>query len=179
MKTIEAIKTDFLEDLNQWQKIIGQFELDYLKKRPNTGEWSIGQVIDHFIMETNWYFSQARKALVDTQNMEKSKSATITVWLANNSFPDKRFKGPEDMKEPDQPISINELIEKVARLIKEIPILANEISITGSKGKSEHPGHQFLTALEWFQYAEMHCKHHFRQKERIEKLLGNDFRGQA
>lgn len=35
--------------------------------------------------------------------------------------------------------------------------------------------YQFLTAHGWLHYAEMHCRHHFRQKERIEKRLRHDF----
>ena len=36
-------------------------------------------------------------------------------------------------------------------------------------GKTQHPGLGFLDALEWYQYTEMHMRHHIRQKDRILK----------
>jgi len=38
-------------------------------------------------------------------------------------------------------------------------------------GKSKHPGLGFFSASEWFQFAEMHLRHHLKQKERIDRFL--------
>ncbi len=177
MRSVAEIKKDFLNDLEKWQNIVYEYGLSDLQKQPGPNQWSTGQVINHLVEETDWYFSQARKAMADIQHLQKSSSAKIQEWFEANSFPNKRFKGPEDMEQPHQPISIKELIEKIEGIKNEIPILANEISKAGSGGKSQHPGHQFLTAHEWFQYAEMHCRHHFGQKDRIEKPFGTDSHG--
>lgn len=170
MRRLEEIKKDFLDDLNRWLKIVDDYKLSELQKQPEPNQWSIGQVINHIIAVTDLYFSQARKALADTQNIQKSKSATSTEWFAANSFADERFKSPDDT-EPSQPKSINELVHNVERLKSDVLDMADALSRSTSKGKSKHPGHQFLTAHEWFQFAEMHCRHHFRQKERIENTL--------
>lgn len=167
MRSAVEIREHFLEDLDNWQKIVRDHTLSQLQKQPDPAQWSLGQVVAHVIEVTAWYFLQARKALVDTQNTQKSKSATSTEWFAANSFADERFKGPEDSDEPSQPISVNDLVAQLESLKREVLEMADAISKSGSKGKAEHPGHQFLTALEWFQFAEMHCRHHFRQKERI------------
>ncbi len=171
MKSVEEIKKDFLNDLNKWQNIVRGYELYELQKQPGPTQWSIGQVIGHFILETNWYFSQAGKALLDVQNLQRSKSNTIIEWFAANSFPNEHFKGPEDIDEPSQPISVNQLIDTIEGLKNNMLNLADLLSKKTAKGKSEHPGHGFLTALEWFQYAEMHCRHHFRQKQRITEAI--------
>jgi hypothetical protein len=38
-------------------------------------------------------------------------------------------------------------------------------------GKTKHPGLGFFNANEWLQFAEMHLRHHLKQKERIEEFL--------
>ena len=120
MRSVAQVQKDFLDDLNKWQNIIHQYGLADLQKQPGPNQWSIGQIIDHFIIETNLYIEQAKKALTDTENYQESKSNTIAKWFAANSFPDERFKGPEGMDEPDQPKSIDELNDKIEMLKKNI-----------------------------------------------------------
>ncbi|HEV9036934.1 MAG TPA: hypothetical protein VGQ51_09945 [Puia sp.] len=38
-------------------------------------------------------------------------------------------------------------------------------------GKTRHPGLHYFNSLEWLQFAEMHMRHHFRQKKRIDACL--------
>ena len=169
--TIAEIQENLKKEFEQWKVHVRQHDINYLQTKPDQNSWSFGQVINHVIIETKWYFSQAEKALVDSENVNKSKTETIKKWFSQNSFPDQIFKGPEDIEEPDQPLSSEELIQKIIDLEIEMMRLGDKISAVTSNGKLEHPGHGFLTALEWFQYAEMHCSHHFRQQKRIGKVL--------
>jgi hypothetical protein len=45
------------------------------------------------------------------------------------------------------------------------------VDFATSIGKTEHPGFLFFTALEWLRFAEMHMRHHLRQKKRIDDKL--------
>jgi hypothetical protein len=38
--------------------------------------------------------------------------------------------------------------------------------------KNKHPGLDYFNANEWLQFAEMHLRHHLRQKKRIDNLPG-------
>jgi len=42
------------------------------------------------------------------------------------------------------------------------------ISKSNHKGKTKHPGLNYFSADEWFRFAEMHFRHHERQKKRID-----------
>ena len=42
------------------------------------------------------------------------------------------------------------------------------------KGKTKHPGLGYFSAEEWLQFAEMHFRHHLRQKKRIDEFLKMD-----
>lgn len=45
------------------------------------------------------------------------------------------------------------------------------ISKSPFKGKTKHPGLDYFSAIEWLQFAEMHLRHHLRQKKRIDHFL--------
>jgi hypothetical protein len=57
-----------------------------------------------------------------------------------------------------------QLKEKLISLIK-------RVEHCGSTGKTKHPGLGYFDAREWLGFAEMHMRHHIRQKERIEQCL--------
>jgi hypothetical protein len=45
------------------------------------------------------------------------------------------------------------------------------IDFSSGRGKAGHPGLGYFSAAEWLQFAEMHLRHHFRQKERLDVAL--------
>jgi hypothetical protein len=38
-------------------------------------------------------------------------------------------------------------------------------------GKTKHPGSNYFTAKEWLQFAEIHLRHHLKQKKRIDDFF--------
>ena len=52
---------------------------------------------------------------------------------------------------------------------------AAQIENNKSRGKTKHPGFNYFNAIEWLQFAEMHLRHHLKQKERIEKNLNRHY----
>ena len=89
----------------------------------------------------------------------------------NNSFPDKRLLGgPSNSKMP-QPVNKEELVEEfmdLRRAMNEAALLMKE---TVHNGKAKHPGLGYLNASEWLQFADMHMRHHLRQKKRVDEFL--------
>lgn len=45
------------------------------------------------------------------------------------------------------------------------------ISKSSFKGKTKHPGLGYFNASEWLRFAEMHFRHHLKQKKRIDDFL--------
>ena len=54
---------------------------------------------------------------------------------------------------------------------KEVNELFASSEVAGATGKTRHPGLLYFNAVEWLQFAEMHLRHHFRQKKRIDEQL--------
>ena len=64
-----------------------------------------------------------------------------------------------------------ELMEQMTRLKERLVALIGEVEHFDITGKTKHPGLGYFDAREWLGFAEMHMRHHLRQKERIEKCL--------
>jgi len=107
-----VLSKNFRTDFQHWKSIVQQFDINYLRVQPDPTSCSVGQVINHVIIESKWYFSQAEKALNVSENDDKSKNEMISRWFRQNSFPDQRFKGPKEMDEPTQPTPPEELLQK-------------------------------------------------------------------
>jgi hypothetical protein len=68
-----------------------------------------------------------------------------------------------------QPESIDQLNLDMRQLKTDAFVLWQKTA--DARGKSKHPGLGYFTAQEWFQYVEMHMRHHLRQKARLDTYL--------
>lgn len=172
-KDIESLVEDFIKTINYWIDELEQYEMHQLTLKPDDDSWSIGQLYCHLVDETKFYFSEIENCLSNNDNQFESKTTRAIEQFKNNSFPNERFKGPADIDNQPQPESRPQLKDEFERLKDLVNEVGGKISISTNKGKTKHPGHDYLSAKEWFQYAEMHLRHHLRQKERIDSFLKN------
>ncbi len=89
-----------------------------------------------------------------------------------HSFPDRTIKGDPFVSENvKQPTDCKTLYNEFRRLKEDANTIWLKIETSRVYGKSQHPGIQFLNPKEWLQYAEMHMRHHLKQKSRIDTFL--------
>lgn len=93
------------------------------------------------------------------------------MMFRNNEFPDKLLEGPSTNSEVRQPQSKEELLQNLVSIKDEVNRLSVAFDFSTAIGKTMHPGFFFFNASEWLQFAEMHMRHHFRQKKRIDAHL--------
>jgi hypothetical protein len=55
-------------------------------------------------------------------------------------------------------------------LKQDINDFAAALASNNFKGKIKHPGFDYFSASEWLQFAEMHMRHHLKQKERWKNI---------
>jgi len=70
-----------------------------------------------------------------------------------------------------QPNSKVQLLRDLIHIKEEMNQLAILIAETPFMGKTKHPGLNYFSANEWLQFADMHFRHHLRQKKRIDDFL--------
>lgn len=173
---METSKADMLlqqfnETIEQWIGYLDHYSLDMLRQQPDAQSWSLGQVYVHIIDDTRYYIEQMKAALLTDANGDKEMHAFARTIFDNNGFPDALLQGPSTNAAMRQPESKDELLQHLVSIKQEVNTLCTRFHIATSTGKSAHPGFYFFSAQEWLQFAEMHMRHHFRQKKRIDDKL--------
>lgn len=163
----------FLSALSIYHVSLSKYSIDQLQQKPDAASWSLGQLYLHLLEDTNWYFEQIEIALKDNEHQFEPTSEKAKQIMVTGSFGEDRIKGdPQAALNVPQPYSIE-------YLRREFEYLENRANISWKNvqnnppGKSKHPGLGYFNSLQWFQFAELHLRHHLKQKDRIEEGLKN------
>ena len=162
---------DFNHTIDLWIKALEENNFIQVCARPSPASWSLGQVCMHLIGETRHYLEQVNICLSTDDNALEEMSPPAKAMFHANGFPDEVIEGPPTNSDTPQPDSKEELLRCLITLKEEINALEIKISTSPLKGKTKHPGLNYFNAGEWFQFAEMHFRHHLRQKKRIDEFL--------
>ena len=162
---------DFNHTIDTWIKEIEQYDFTQLCAKPSANSWSLGQVCMHLIENTDYYIEQIKICVSNDDYAMEEASPDGKRMLLNNAFPDEILEGPPSNLDTPQPDSKEELMRCLMKLKEDIQNVEVLISKSPFKGKTKHPGLNYFNANEWLQFADMHFRHHFRQKKRIETFL--------
>ncbi len=162
---------EFNHTIDIWINELERSTFARICARPFQDSWSLGQVCMHLMEATGHYLQQARICLSTNDHASEEMSGNAKVMFQNNSFPDELIEGPPSNSATQQPGSKEQLIRFLIDLKKEISDVGILISASAFKGKTKHPGLNYFNAHEWMQFAEMHFRHHLRQKKRLDEFF--------
>ena len=162
---------DFNHTIDFWIKELEQYDFIRLCAKPSPNSWSLGQVYIHLIDNTGWFIEQVKICASTNDNAIEEASPAAKKMFLNNDFPDEIMEGPPSNEDTPQPESKEQLMNCLMNLKDEIKNIGILISESPFKGKTKHPGLNYFNAIEWFRFAEMHFRHHLRQKQRIDEFL--------
>jgi len=157
--------------IDLWIQAVEQNTFEQICVKPSPTSWSLGQVCMHLIGETSYYLKQIHICLSTNDNANKEMTAHAKSMIRNNEFPDELIEGPPSNANTPQPLSKEELLNALLKLKDKLNQAATLIPTSSSVGKTKHPGLHYFNAKEWLQFADMHMRHHLRQKKRIEEFL--------
>ena len=157
--------------LDLWIQAVEQNNFERICAKPTPTSWSLGQVCMHLISETSYYLKQIHVCLSTNDNVDKEMTAHAKSMFRNNEFPGELIEGPPSNANTPQPRSKELLLRDLLKVKDELRQVALLLSTNTSLGKTKHPGLHYFNAKEWFQFADMHMRHHLRQKRRIEEFL--------
>jgi len=159
------------QTITGWIKSLDNYTLAELRSKPSPVSWSLGQVYFHLIDNSRYYIEEAKICLSSDDHSEEPPSNEGADMFANNEFPDTVIEGPDTNVDILQPNSKEELKNALWLIKDEINSLDTLIPNSHYKGKTKHPGLGYFSASEWLQFADMHFRHHLRQKKRIDDFL--------
>ncbi len=167
----DILLEQFNSTVDKWISYLDDYTLEMLCQRPNMQSWSLGQVYVHIIADTGFFVEQIKICLLDDRNGNETMHDNAKAMFTRNSFPDMPLTNPSNDLNSKQPASKEELLKGLVLIKNEVNRLYSSHDLSRSTGKTKHPGLQFFNALEWLQFAEMHKRHHFRQKKKIDDQL--------
>lgn len=163
----------FNQTIDTWIDALQRYSIYDLTAKPTPTSWSMGQLYKHLISETQFYMSRIKVCVLSDRNSNKDMTTEGKEMFRNNSFPDERLQGAPSNSRIPQPASKEGLIEEFMDLRREMNNAAVLMKETVFNGKAKHPGLAYLSASEWLQFADMHMRHHLRQKKRIDDFLSS------
>jgi hypothetical protein len=157
--------------LIEWINGLKRYNEDELLIQPAPGKWSIGQVYMHLLSETNYFLSQVKYCLEHDENILEEMNEEGRQMFLSGEFPDVKIDRGPGLSEAIQPVNKQMLTDELEKLRQEIDLIEGKKDLSDFKGKTRHPGLGYFNAMEWLQFSEMHMRHHFRQKRRIDEFL--------
>lgn len=169
MLSIPELLSGFNSSIELWIGYLNAYTLQQLQQRPAPESWSLGQVYKHLISDTGFYVEQMKAALETDKHRGAEMTSAASAMFAANRFPDQRLENPFNDINLSQPINKEQLLQQLITIKEKVHQLFRNNGHKG--GKTLHPGFQYLSAAEWLQFADMHLRHHLRQKERIDAVI--------
>lgn len=167
----DAHPQQFNETLQQWIVWLDDYSFATLLRKPRPGSWSPGQMYIHLLVSTEHFIRQMKIAAATDENCDESMHENAHSMFVLNSFPDRILEGPDNDGNIPQPNSKEEIANRLAGIREDINGQNTMFALVRSTGKTRHPGLLYFSAPEWLQFAEMHLRHHCRQRGRIEEQL--------
>jgi hypothetical protein len=161
----------FNDTITEWISFLNDYTLEQLHQQPGSGGWSLGQVYTHIIDDTRYQVAQMKIALSTGEHAAEAMHPDAASMFDNNSFPGMQIQGPATNEVIPQPASKQALMLSLVQIRNEVNEAWAAMDPAFAGGKSLHPGLGFFSASEWLQFMEMHLRHHFRQKKRIDEAL--------
>lgn len=103
--------------------------------------------------------------------MNEESSPGAKKLFLNNGFPDEKIEGAPGNDSIPQPGNKEDLMHCLLKLKEDMNAIKILITQSPYKGKTKHPGLNYFNADEWFRFADMHFRHHVKQKKRIDDFL--------
>lgn len=171
----KEILSRFEETAEVYMRDLEGLSMEQLTWKPQDDQWSLGQMYMHLIQSALYMqlrnVETCRNAEIEA-NTENGKSEAGEAVFALGSFPPVAIQVPPSPEytplQPESKEQIRSGLKAVIAKMRELePLLAEH---TG-QGTFAHPRLGSLNAHEWYQLVEMHYRHHFLQKTRLENFL--------
>ncbi|WP_404452023.1 DinB family protein [Virgibacillus necropolis] len=160
-----------LKLIETYNKFLHDYSLEQLKRIPEHGVWSIGQMYDHLIVVAHEYLDSV-ESCAKTGGEQKLGKTEFGEYLFNiGGFPPIKIKIPDDTP-PDNSKSKDDIMLELNHLIKRMRELEMKVDDINPNYKVKHGGFGLLNAQEWFSLVGMHFRHHLRQKYELDQKLG-------
>lgn len=173
MKT-EKIAENYTAHTHRWLNELRHFTNEsFVRSAP--GEWSAAQVADHICRTTHKCLDMAEQCC-DGRGEKGHAALGPALFSFMGAFPPVklRIKNPPEavaaVYAPEQ-LTLDAAAAKLQEAEARMRAVLSKIKTADPAFRAKHWAGGWFNAAQWYQNAEMHIKHHFRQLKRIKKQL--------
>lgn len=160
----------FERTLERWEQALASLDDAAFTRLPADGGWSVGQVCDHVAGAGQLILDQVQRCADGEAEVRGFQLKGALVALLG-SIP------PVRVKVPDVPLL--ETVARPANLARDAALgrlralasrtrsMAEPARGASPRQRTRHPLAGYLNAGQWFQFNEMHLRHHLRQLARL------------
>jgi hypothetical protein len=158
-----------LKVLADYEHLLDSVSEEAFTTTPPMGGWSYAEVYAH-IFTTNMVCISAIHKCVEGRAIESNASLHFLVRLVFlfGRFP-RGNKVPDRFKDNVVKISRTEARELVREFREKLEAVTPATPGASKTQKQKHPRMGLLNAVRWYQFIEIHTRHHKRQLDRIRK----------
>jgi hypothetical protein len=170
MLNIKEICQAYQELIVDYQKALNQYsEADFqLKKAEEV--WSLGQMYEHLYSSHSFFIYQVKNCLAQRKGQIGGEKTEIGENIYKyGTFPPikvtipEKYRGPEPIAKPRTAYA-----EMLETMQTDFQALVEPLEQDSGAYKTQHARFGMLNAVEWYKSAEMHLRHHLRQKQELE-----------
>ncbi|KIL42545.1 hypothetical protein SD70_00620 [Gordoniibacillus kamchatkensis] len=163
----------YAEIIDYYKTELKRYSPEQLRHISEKGVWSIGQMYDHMIATALDYLDQVRRCASASEENHEGKTEAGKEMFINHSFPPIKIKLPDGpANNPNNEQTVDDLLQGLDLVLKSMSQWEAQISAINPNYKVKHEGFGWLNAKEWFEMADMHFRHHLRQKAELEQRIG-------
>ena len=173
--TIDELKNAFASTLQAYISALDRYTDEQFSAKPDELEWSLGQMYEHLYGANTYFFlANVKRCLEQRKGQEGGEmNANGLNVFKYNSFPPIRVKVPDAVRGPEPVARTREAYKLLFEgTLRDGLALADAAAADPGVYKTLHPVFGWMNAIEWFQSAETHARHHFRQQKEREAWLG-------
>jgi DinB superfamily len=161
-----------LDTVSAYEKLLGSVSEEAFVASPRNGGWSYAEVYAH-IFHSNMTCLQAIDKCIQGKAIESGDGLSFPVKLVFffGRFPPGKFKVPDRLKDQVKKISKAEAHELIGRFKDELSQITPKVDSASPDQKLKHPRLGLLNAVKWYEFIEIHTRHHRKQLDRIRKEL--------
>jgi hypothetical protein len=172
---IQKIFGKYESHTRQWIDALGGYNEETFYLKPSEEDWCMSEVYDHLIKVTDKCLSNALACAANNGETGHSGFGPA-IFSLMGSFPPVKLKikkipaRVEDIYNPNK-ISREQAKEGLEQALQRMKAAIPKVQQASKDHRIEHWAGGWFNGQQWYHSAEMHLKHHFRQKKRIDKFL--------
>lgn len=168
---VEPITNDFNAEMDYWIDQLNDYTPEQFELKPSATEWSVGQMYQHLLEATVYFFKNTRECIQSDTNKHEQLTLKGQGFFEMGALPAVRIEGPPTNKLTQQPESIEYIREKLSSLKEKVNTIFHDLHHNNKGGKKQHFDLGFFAADQWMLFMYLHLHHHRLQEARLREWL--------